>query len=130
MFMQIKHNNHSIIYSEEYQQYPSCKQSLSPLCLTSDFRFPFHRNLQKDQAIRSGENPPQTARFNRNMKKNFPLSKGEKYPFTVNNSVSDRRIPTEAFPDRKYTPSHGRSLCQSHSDRHSRYSVPRHSTAG
>lgn len=47
MFMQIKHNNHSIIYSEEYQRYPSCKQSLSLIASLLIFAFLFTKIYKK-----------------------------------------------------------------------------------
>lgn len=47
MFMQIKYNNHSIIYSEEYQRYPSCKQSLALFTSPLIFAFLFTEIYKK-----------------------------------------------------------------------------------
>lgn len=68
MFMQIKYNNHDIICSENISDiHPANSlQLLFPYFTLSLFIPP---KFTKNQAIRSGGNPPQTARFNRNMKK-------------------------------------------------------------
>lgn len=47
MFMQIKYNIYSIGYSEEHQQYPSCKQSLSPFASPLIFAFLFTEIYKK-----------------------------------------------------------------------------------
>lgn len=47
MFMQIKYNIHSVIYSEEYQRYPSCKQSLALFASPLIFAFLFTEIYKK-----------------------------------------------------------------------------------
>lgn len=47
MFMQIKYNIHSVIYSEEYQRYPSCKQSLALFASLLIFAFLFTEIYKK-----------------------------------------------------------------------------------